>query len=169
MVVTLAVPVVAFVGMWGTWAWGMYAYATHDRLGFIENSTVIAAVEEPCAEMVRSAKGGLPEQPAQRSTALTAFRSTARSIPTAIESVPARELEKDLPAAWWAEDWTTLLSAVDEYASSLRQKGMKARFAMPLTEDGVSIVTRMNMAAPEGCAVPDMLVALDPSAPVAAD
>ncbi len=149
----------------GIWLWGFWMYATHDRLELIENQRFLEAIEQPCSQLHQVAQerpvvGG----PRERADALSAISAAGRAIPDALGLFDQADLAKDHPTAAWAEDWTVLLDAVDAHSRQLRS-GNVSPFAMPETEDGYTIVGRMNHAGRPECEVPPSLATLDPSPP----
>lgn len=149
----------------GTWLWGFWMYASHDRLELIENQRFLGAVERPCSQLQHVARERtVVGSSRERADALSAISAAGRAIPDALSAFDPADLATDHPTAGWAADWTVLLDAVDAHSSQLRS-GNLAPFAMPETEDGYTIVGRMNLAAGSDCEVPSSLATLDPSPP----
>jgi len=152
IVVAIVLPTVAAVGVFG---WAFWAYP-HDRIDLIDDPEVLEVIAGPCDAM-RDTAGRIDlGAPSTLSDALTRFSTTARGIPEAVSALDHDVLDGDRPAAAWADDWNALLDAVDVQVVSLRN-GVPSPFAMPLTEDGYSVVARMDLAGPDGCEVPAVL------------
>ena len=102
--------------------------------------------------------------PEERATAALDVAQAARRLATAVGAVPTDVLDADRPARSWADDWAVLADRLETWSASVAA-GEDARFELPLTEDGWSVVTRMDLAASPDCPVPTSVVDLDTTPP----
>jgi hypothetical protein len=163
--------VVLSLGLTTAGAWGVITvlgvHASHDRPELIDDPPVITALETPCAALQAAAArvdaaAPVPVRAAQLAGVVVAIDDLASSV----RALPAETLDGDNPARYWAADWETLGSRLTDYSVALTS-GAPAELDTPLTQDGYTIVTRMDVAAPPGCEVPRVLVSLDPTPPPA--
>ena len=113
----------------------------------------------PARRVLQALVGPGPAVPAA-----PALAPGARALAAAGGALPADVLDADRPARSWAEDWSALADGLEAWAASTAA-GEDAPFELPLTEDGWSAVTRMDLAASPGCAVPASVVSLDATPP----
>lgn len=155
----------------GACAWGVVTvlgpYLSHDRPELIDDPPMIEALEAPCAAVQAAAakvdvSAPVPERAAQLASVVTAIDDLAASV----AGLPADQVDGDLPTRPWVTDWEILGSRITDYSAALTN-GAPAELDTPLTQDGYTVVTRMDVAAPLGCEVPAVLVALDPTPPPA--
>jgi hypothetical protein len=152
IVVTIVLPLVAAVGVFG---WAFWTYP-HDRIELIDDPEVLEVITGPCDAMRVAASQIRLDDTATLAASLTTFATTARTIPEAVFALDRDVLDGDRPVASWADDWNSVLDAVDVHLASLRTDA-PVPFVMPLTEDGYSVVDRMDVAGPDGCEVPAVL------------
>ena len=123
---------------------------------FVTQSSVEDAVDEPCDGMVAAAAKIHVFGPREESIqSLRGFTTAAQAIVNAIDGAGP-----DGDSRAWMRDWTTLIDAVDAFASRLAEG--PARFEMPDAGDGYVVSERMYWGSPEGCEVPLVIEALDP-------
>lgn len=136
------------------------AFKDHDPLEFIGKDEFLSAVEPACKDLdALTDELHAPLTPDQLSQIVVA----GRAIPTALERFTQKELDDDYPTQDWGNDWTTLMDAVEQYATALA--GNKdAVYETPETPDKFSIVGRMDIANAD-CEVPEAIVDLDASPP----
>lgn len=160
----LAVPVAVVALVAGVVA-VVVPFAAHDAPELVEDGRVLTVAADPCARVqeagVTLAAATSPEDRA--AAALDVVRG-ARALAAAVGALPADVLDADRPARSWAEDWSALADGLEPWAASTAA-GEDAPFELPLTEDGWSAVTRMDLAASPGCAVPASVVGLDATPP----
>jgi hypothetical protein len=139
--------VVLAVGAAGLWAFGMWSYMTHDRVGFIEDSAIVEAAGRACAQMQREIvqageKASLPERDIAENEAVLAMVDRIRQVGSDV-------LDDDKPSEAWLADWERIVEA--------RTTGD----TVP-TADGQPITERMNDVARgsgiDVCHVPPQLL-----------
>lgn len=155
----------------GACVWGVVTilgpYLSHDPLELIDSPPMVDALEAPCAAVQAAAakvdaSAPAPERAAQLAGVVTAIDDLAASV----AALPADLVDGDRPTRYWVLDWTTLGTRLTDYSAALAS-GASVELDTPLTQDGYTVVTRMDVAAPLGCEVPAVLVALDPTPPPA--
>jgi hypothetical protein len=153
----------------GACVWGVITvlgpYLSHDPLERIDSPPMIDALEAPCAAVQAAAtkvdvSAPAPERAARLEGVVTAIHDLAASV----AALPADQVDSDLPTRQWVADWERLGSRLADYSIALASGG-PADLDTPVTRDGYTIATRMNVAAPLGCEVPAVLVALDLTPP----
>lgn len=161
----LAVPAVVLLAAAAFVVWTIVSFATHDALELVEDDRVLAAAADPCAQVTEAgATLASAATATERAADALELAQGARALATAVGTVPADVLDADRPAQSWADDWVVLADRLEAWSASVAV-GEDARFELPLTEDGWSVVTRMDLAAPPDCAVPTSVVDLDPTPP----
>ncbi|SDF85660.1 hypothetical protein SAMN04487781_2808 [Cellulosimicrobium cellulans] len=160
----LAVPLVV-VALGAGVAAMVVPFAAHDAPELVEDDRVLTVAAGPCAR-VREAGATLAAatSPDGRAAAALDVAQGARALAEAVGALPADVLDADRPARSWAEDWSALADGLEAWAASTTA-GEDAPFELPLTDDGWSAVTRMDLAASPGCAVPASVVGLDATPP----
>lgn len=144
---------------------GFIRYANHDRIEFIEEQRFLDAIAQPCAQLALIAEANPVRGSSEnRADALETISFAGRSVPDSLNSFDAEELAADMPTLAWIDDWNILLDAVDVYVVQLRNGG-NGDFELPMTEDGHSIISRMNLASTPDCEVPPVFANLDRSPP----
>jgi hypothetical protein len=145
--------------------WAIALYANHDRLDLVEDDRILAAAADPCAQVQEAgATLAVATTPEERAAAALDVAQAARLLATAVGAVPTDVLDADRPARSWADDWAVLADRLETWSTSVTA-GEDARFELPLTEDGWSVVTRTDLAAPPDCPVPTSVVDLDTTPP----
>ncbi|MHA7135342.1 hypothetical protein [Oerskovia turbata] len=153
----------------GACVWGVVTvlgpYLSHDRLELIDSPPMIDALKAPCAAVQAAAtkidvSAPVPERAARLEGVVTAIDGLAASVAT----LPADQVDGDLPTRRWVSDWKILGSRLADHSAALAN-GAPVELDTPLTQDGHTVVTRMDVAAPLGCEVPAVIVALDPTPP----
>ncbi|ARU52416.1 hypothetical protein JOE63_001525 [Cellulosimicrobium cellulans] len=161
----LAVPAVVLLAAVVFVVWTIVSFATHDALELVEDDQILAAAAEPCAQVTEAgATLASAATATERAAAALQLAQGARALATAVGAVPTDVLDADRPARSWADDWAVLADRLEAWSASVAV-GEDARFELPLTEDGWSVVTRMDLAAPPDCPVPTSLVDLDATPP----
>lgn len=160
----LAVPVVV-VALGAGVAAMVVPFAAHDAPELVEDDRVLTVAAGPCAR-VREAGATLAAatSPDGRAAAALNVARGARALAAAVGALPTDALDADRPARSWAEDWSALADGLEAWAASTTA-GDDAPFELLLAEDGWSVVTRMDLAASPGCAVPASVVGLDATPP----
>ena len=131
------------VAIGAVWAFGFWAYASHDRMGFIDHPEVVDAAQSTCGEMRRRVDeaGSLASADERRS----AENAAILDMTDEIRRVGVATLEDDRPALDWLRDWERLVAA------------RKAGEPVP-RDDGEPIPRRMNDLAEDSglevCRVP---------------
>ena len=74
-----------------------------------------------------------------------------------IRSLESTLRESDQPLDAWLADWETLVSGREDYLGQ-RRRGVDTTFRVPRSPDGDPINVRMDMAAEDVCAVPEVLL-----------
>ncbi|MBE7700154.1 hypothetical protein H9623_07525 [Oerskovia sp. Sa1BUA8] len=155
----------------GACVWGVVAalgtYGSHDRPELVDSPPVIDALEAPCAA-VRTAAAAVDAAapPPERAARLTSVVTAIDGLTASVSGLPADQVEADDPTRLWVSDWETLGARITDYSAALTD-GAPAELDTPVTADGFTVVARMDVAAPPGCEVPAVLVALDPTPPPA--
>ncbi|KZM79050.1 hypothetical protein [Cellulosimicrobium sp. I38E] len=161
----LAVPAAVLLAAVALVVWAIVLYANHDRLELVEDDRILAAAADPCAQVQEAgATLAVATTPEDRATAALDVAQAARLLTTAVGAVPTDVLDADRPARSWADDWAALGDRLETWSASVAA-GEDVRFELPLTEDGWSVVTRMDLAAPPDCPVPTSVVDLDTTPP----
>lgn len=161
LAVPVAVGALAVVGVVAVLA----PFAAHDAPELVEDARVLAVAADPCARVQEAgATLAAATSPEGRAAAALDVAQGARALAAAVGALPADVLDADRPARSWAEDWSALADGLEAWAASTAA-GEDAPFELPLTEDGWSAVTRMDLAASPGCAVPASVVGLDATPP----
>jgi len=160
----LAVPVAVVALVAGVVA-VVVPFAAHDAPELVEDDRVLTVAADPCARVQEAgATLAAATSPEGRAAAALDVAQGARALAAAVGALPADVLDADRPARSWAEDWSALADGLEAWAASTAA-GEDAPFELPLTEDGWSAVTRMDLAASPGCAVPASVVGLDATPP----
>ncbi|MDR6174231.1 hypothetical protein QE364_000729 [Nocardioides zeae] len=158
---TMAVVGVLVAGCLAFLAVAFYEYADHDRLEFIEDDTILFAINPVCAEVERL--GDQIARPAEdlerRRVQVDAVLAAARPIPATVLALDDDVLDGDQPARAWAADWERVIDALTVYRQSLDDDPETAVFRMPSTEDGYTLTFRMDTAV-EGCVLPAAIESL---------
>ncbi|MEV8027772.1 MULTISPECIES: hypothetical protein [Cellulosimicrobium] len=160
----LAVPVAVVALVAGVVA-VVVPFAAHDAPELVEDDRVLTVAADPCARVQEAGVTlAAATSPEGRAAAALDVAQGARALAAAVGALPADVLDADRPARSWAEDWSALADGLEAWAASTAA-GEDAPFELPLTEDGWSAVTRMDLAASPGCAVPASVVGLDATPP----
>ncbi|GAA3530587.1 hypothetical protein GCM10022234_29750 [Aeromicrobium panaciterrae] len=137
-----------------------FAFKDHDPFELIDKPEFLSAVEPACKDLdALTDEMHAPLTPDQ----LNRIVAGGRAIPAALEPFTRKQLDDDYPTEDWGNDWTTLMDAVEQYATALASN-KDAVYETPETPDKFSIVGRMDVAN-ERCAVPEVIVDLDLSPP----
>ncbi|WP_186381245.1 hypothetical protein [Cellulosimicrobium sp. TH-20] len=160
----LAVPVAVVALVAGVVA-VVVPFAAHDAPELVEDDRVLTVAADPCARVQEAgATLAAATTPEDRAAAALDVTEGARALAAAVGALPADVLDADRPARSWAEDWSALADGLEAWAASTAA-GEDAPFELPLTDDGWSVVTRMDLAASPACAVPASVVSLDATPP----
>jgi hypothetical protein len=142
-------------------------YLSHDRPELIDDPPMIEALAEPCAAVqAAAARVDVSAPGPEQATRLTDVVIAIDDLAASVAGLPTDLVDGDLPTRYWVTDWETLGARITDYSAALTN-GTPVELDTPLTQDGYSVVTRMEVAAPLGCEVPAVLVALDPTPPPA--
>ncbi|MDF2846290.1 MAG: hypothetical protein K0R97_272 [Oerskovia sp.] len=155
----------------GACVWGVVTvlgpYLSHDRPELIDDPPMIEALAEPCAAVqAAAARVDVSAPGPEQATRLTDVVIAIDDLAASVAGLPTDLVDGDLPTRYWVTDWETLGARITDYSAALTN-GTPVELDTPLTQDGYSVVTRMEVAAPLGCEVPAVLVALDPTPPPA--
>lgn len=158
------------LGAVGACVWGLVVAAgafRHDPLELIDSDPMYEALAAPCAAIQEAAARVDPAAPAvERAARLAGVVTTIDDLAASVAALPEDVVEDDIPTRGWVADWETFGSRLTDYSTALAS-GTETELDTPLTQDGYTVVTRMDLAAPEGCEMPAVLVALDPTPPPA--
>jgi len=148
----------------GVWA-VFWPYLNHDVPELIDDPALMTALAPPCAAVQGAASLVDVSAPgADQARQLTDVVVAIDALAAAVGALPPDLVGNDNPTRSWVADWQTLGSRVTDYSAAL-DDGAPGELDTPLTQDGYTVVTRMDLAAPLGCEVPAVLVALDPTPP----
>ncbi|KZM34305.1 hypothetical protein [Oerskovia enterophila] len=159
------------LGLAAACVWGAVTvlgpYLSHDPPELIDNPPMIAALAEPCAAVqAAAAEVDVSAPGTEQATRLADVVVAIDGLAASVGALPADLVDGDLPTRYWVIDWETLGARITDYSVALTN-GAQVELDTPVTADGFTIVTRMDVAAPLGCRVPAVLVTLDPTPPPA--
>lgn len=123
---------------------------------YVDQSSVLRAVEGPCANM-RSAASDIDmfSNPKDASAEFKAFTLAIKGV---VEAIDAGDPNSD--SRLWRDDWKVLSAALDTYADGLAAKGVSPKFR-PLADDKQPLLDRMRFSSEADCEVPAVIEALD--------
>lgn len=127
-----------------------------DDYYYVEQGSVLRAVEGPCANM-RSAASDIDmfSDPRGASADIKAYTLAIKGV---VEAIDASDPNSD--SKQWRDDWKSLGTALDTYADELAAKGTSSKFR-PLTDGKQPLLDRMHYSSESNCEVPAVIVALD--------
>jgi hypothetical protein len=129
-----------------------------DLPGFIDDQRVLTVAVREC-ELMTSTVQGQPfdGSPDDRLDALRDQNTAVEKMVKRIRSISAEVHGSDRTLDAWLNDWETLVSDRERYIGQQR-RGVDAEFRVTRTPDGDPINERMDMAAEDVCAVPEVLL-----------
>jgi len=128
-----------------------------DGYYYVDQTSVVRAVEEPCANM-RSAASDIQlfGDPKAAATDIKGFVIAAQGI---VDAIDAHDPNAD--SRKWRDDWKSLNGDLTTYADDLSTKGPAAVFASSTTIDDEPVMTRMAYSSDANCEVPQVIMAFD--------
>ncbi len=124
---------------------------------FVDQSSVVNSVEEPCDTMRSEATHiRLIGQPRNTAADLRDFALTITGI---IEAIDANDPNED--SRKWRADWNSLQNDLETYADNLAGQGAAAEYITSVGADELPIMLRMAYASDADCEVPAVIEALD--------
>lgn len=133
----------------------MYGYANADHLAILDSSIVADRARSACDQLSKDVKavavsgGGAAQIAAQ----VRAQDGGIRRLIAAMNELGQERLQDDHPAAYWVQDWQTLLTLREGYADDLLT-GRHPTLVIP-TVDAIPITRRMTELS--SCTVVDDL------------
>ena len=150
------------LGAFGTAFTYLAINAQRDIPGFIDDERVLKVAVRECRLMTSTVEG-LPVNgpPDERLDALVDQNTAVMNMVDRIRELSSKVRESDEPLDAWLADWESLVSNRERYVDQQRRGVDNAVFRVPRTSGGDPINGRMDMAAEEVCAVPDVLLEPD--------
>ena len=116
---------------------------------YVDQESVIDAVEEPCEDMIEAAEDVSLGGPADlAATSLHQWAATAQRVVVAIDSA-----EPNADSREWRDDWKATIKAVSAYAD---------KFGQPTNQLTLPDVESMYWETDADCGVPVVIAGLDP-------
>lgn len=150
------------LGAFGTAFTYLAVNTERDIPGFIDDARVLKVAVRECRLMTSTVEG-LPVNgpPDERLDALADQNTAVMNMVDRIRELSSTLRESDEPLDAWLADWEALVSGRERYLDQQRRGVENAVFRVPRSSDGNPINERMDMAAEEVCAVPDVLLEPD--------
>jgi hypothetical protein len=129
-----------------------------DIPGFIDDQRVLKTAVRECRLMTSTVQGLRTDgQPEHWIDTLSDQNTAVRNMVDRIRSLNSTVRESDQPLDAWLADWEKLVSGREAYLGQ-RRRGEVTEFRVPRSPDGDPINVRMDMAAEDVCAVPEVLL-----------
>jgi hypothetical protein len=135
--------------------------ADRDLPGFINDDQVLKVAVRECRLMTATVEG-FPTDGTHGDwlDVLDDQNTAVKRMVERIRSLESKVRKSDQPLDAWLADWESLVAGRETYLDQQR-RGVDGTFRVPHSHDGQPINERMDMAAEEVCAVPDVLLKPD--------